>query len=158
MLCTAAFTQSSLYPHMLLHREVCAQRNFTHRRIYTEVLRKEALTLRSALFGRTCTVAVWTLVHLFASSSWSATFRVPLPKSAVSFPACSTTPVPEFIGLYKKQCVIPCYHTLAIPGIIHRICFPGSFFSATSCVLLLRPNILSMFLSTAAFSTIFWCS
>ena len=36
MLRTAAFTQSSLYPHMLLHREVCAQRNFTHRRIYTE--------------------------------------------------------------------------------------------------------------------------
>lgn len=53
--------------------------------------------------------------------------------------------MPEFIGLYKKQCVIPCYHTLAIPGIIYRICFPGSFFSATSCVLLLRPNILSSF-------------
>ena len=60
---TAACTQSSFYSHMLLHREVCAQRSF-----YTQMpLHTEAFTQRnfytqkrprSALFDRTCTIAV----------------------------------------------------------------------------------------------------
>ena len=82
MLRAAAFTQSSFYPHMLLHRKVCAQRSFyTQMPSHTQMhLRKEAFTHRSGLFGWTCTVAVWTPIRLFASSSWSPTFRVPPSK------------------------------------------------------------------------------
>ena len=82
---TAACTQSSFYAHMLLHREVCAQRSFyTQMRLHTEAFTQRNFYTqkrpRSALFDRTCTIAVWSPVRLFASSSWSPTFRVPLPK------------------------------------------------------------------------------
>ena len=56
---TAAFTQSIFQVHMLLHIEVCAQRNFyTQTPVHTEPFTQRGFTHRSALFSRTCTVAV----------------------------------------------------------------------------------------------------
>ena len=75
---TAAFTQNSFYPHMILHREVCAQRIF-----YTQTPLRRGFFAKRLLHteARTSTVAVWTPVL----------FLLPLPDHlpfVLPFPSC----------------------------------------------------------------------
>ena len=48
---TAAFTQSSFYQHMLLHREVCAQRNFyTQTPLHAEAFAQRCFSTQKRAF------------------------------------------------------------------------------------------------------------